>query len=107
MIRTIFTAIALSVALFTAGFAEEGKHDGDDNKVTIESLPDAVKAAVTAGAEGATIKKIKKVEKEGKVLYKVSSEKDGKTSNQWYDDTGAKVEKPEAKPDAKPDAKQD
>lgn len=94
MIRKTISALALTAAIASYGFAaDEGKHEGDDKKLTIDTVPAAVKEGINSHLDGGTIKSIQEKKKEGKTAYKVQIEKDGKTVNKYFDDKGAEIVK--------------
>ena len=75
--------VALVIAIFSgAALAEdkpEGKKEGKPKPevVTIDQVPDAVKATIEKETEGGTIKTIHKITRGEKHVYRVNFEKDG------------------------------
>jgi hypothetical protein len=94
-------ALALGATFASAGWSADDAAAGmPEKKVTIDTVPAAVKDGINAGLEGGTIKSIAETKKEGKTAYKVQiTSKDGNTVNKWFDDKGVEVKESGKKDD--------
>lgn len=74
-----FAMIAVGAALFGALAVTTGMALDDDEKVTLEQVPPAVRAVIQQKAAGGTIQEIERETEDGKVIYSVEVLRDGKT----------------------------
>ncbi|MBA2628216.1 MAG: PepSY-like domain-containing protein [Gemmatimonadales bacterium] len=85
--RTTLATLTLATLLGHATTAS-----AQERKVTNATLPPAVRQAVTANSEGATIKGYSREREHGRTLYEAEMTVDGHTKDVLFDATGKVVE---------------
>ena len=85
--RCVSTVVLVAIVLLGAGRASATEH-----KVQMKDLPPAVRTAVEAETQGATIKGLSKEVEGGKTFYEAETIRDGKSRDLLFDASGKLVE---------------
>jgi uncharacterized membrane protein YkoI len=72
-------------------FDAAGKILSVEEEVKLESLPDAVRAAIQKAANGGTLRRVEAVTEGGKFFYEADIRKGGKSSEVQVDKNGARI----------------
>ncbi len=89
-IKNTLFALALGATLATSGFsADAAPNKADEKKLTLDTVPAAVKEGIAKQAKADQVAGIEEQKREGKTVYKVLVKTGDKTSNIWFDETGA------------------
>jgi hypothetical protein len=101
----IAVAVALALSLGTA-WAPAAFAAGDEQKVSLDQVPAAVKAALEKEAKGGTIGEVSKEMHKGKAVYEAEITKDGKQRFVEVREDGKVMKRESAKKEMKEDAKE-
>ena len=103
-VTAIFAAAALALG---AGFAPAAFAAGDEQKMTMDQVPAAVKATVEKEAKGGTVGDIVKETEKGKTFYEAHITKsNGKDLYVHVREDGKVLKRENAKKEAKADTKE-
>ena len=101
----VAVAVALALSLGTA-WTPAASAAGDEQKMSLEQVPAAVKATVEKEAKGGTIGEVTKETEKGKTFYEAQITKDGKARWVHVREDGKVLKRESAKKEMKEDAKE-
>lgn len=103
----IAIAVALAMALGTAWAPAASATGKDEQKVSLDQVPAAVKAALEKEAKGGTIGEVTKETEKGKTFYEAQiTKKNGKNMFVHVREDGKVLKRESAKKEAKEDTKE-